>query len=149
MIIDLQDCVEAEDIPSESQFESWIKAACLSDMPDLEQTLRVVDDTECAELNQQFRGKTGSTNVLSFPGDSDHLDYQYLGDLVLCAPVVEREAKEQGKPLEAHWAHLVVHGMLHLQGYDHLTENEAAEMEALEVKILSTLGYGNPYNDYP
>ena len=147
--IDLQICTGLDGIPSEQAFQTWIAAACLSELPDLEQTIRIVDEVECAELNLQYRGKHGPTNVLSFPGDSEHLDYQYLGDLVLCAPVVEREAKEQGKETEAHWAHLVVHGMLHLQGFDHLDDAEAAEMEALEIKILSTLGYGNPYNDSP
>ncbi len=146
MIIDLQVDTDAKDLPSETQFARWVAAACLADLPALEQTIRIVDEAESGALNPQYRDKQGPTNVLSFPGDSVHLDYDYLGDLVLCAPLVKSEAKQQGKPVEAHWAHLVIHGMLHLQGYDHQSEDEASEMEALEVKILSTLGYGNPYN---
>lgn len=149
MLIDLQIESASRALPDASGFERWVGAACLSDLPGLEQTIRIVDEPESAELNQLYRGKSGPTNVLSFPGESSHLDYAYLGDLVLCAPVVEREARQQGKSPEAHWAHMVVHGMLHLQGYDHLNDEEAAEMEALEVKILSTLGYGNPYNEVP
>ncbi|MFV2032571.1 MAG: rRNA maturation RNase YbeY, partial [Gammaproteobacteria bacterium] len=112
----------------------------------LEQTIRVVDEAESRMLNQKFREIDASTNVLSFSTDSEYLDYQCLGDLVICAPVVAAEAEQQGKAPLAHWAHMVVHGMLHLQGLGHQTEAEAKKMEALEVKILSTLGYINPYN---
>ena len=84
--------------------------------------------------------------MLSFPAEIPHIDYQCLGDLVICAPVVAREAVEQRKSIDAHWAHLVVHGMLHLQGFDHEDGPDADKMEALEVKILSTMGYSNPYN---
>ena len=149
MPIELQVCVNNADCPGEDDFQRWVNAACLSDMPSLEQTIRIVDEVESAALNKQYRGKEGPTNVLSFPGDNHLLDYDYLGDLVLCAPIVAQEAKDQGKLLDAHWAHLIVHGMLHLQGYDHQTEDDAATMESLEVKILSTLGYGNPYNQVP
>jgi probable rRNA maturation factor len=85
--------------------------------------------------------------VLAFPGDNDFLDYDCLGDLVICAPLVTLEAQQQGKPADAHWAHLVVHGMLHLQGFDHQSDKQATRMEALEIEILDILGYTNPYND--
>ena len=97
--------------------------------------------------NRRFRGKDSATNVLAFPAYSEFLDYDCLGDLVLCAPLVALEAAQQGKREDAHWAHLVVHGMLHLQGYDHQSAAQAATMEALEIEILDTLGYANPYND--
>ena len=113
----------------------------------LEQTICVVDETQSRELNHRFRGKDSATNVLAFPGDNDLLDYDCLGDLVICAPLVALEAQQQNKHLDAHWAHLVVHGMLHLQGFDHQSDEQATRMEALEIEILDTLGYTNPYND--
>jgi len=107
---------------------------------------RIVDAPESQALNRQYRGKDYPTNVLSFPAEyNEFLPYDYLGDLVICAPVVEREANEQGKQLLDHWAHMVVHGMLHLQGYDHESDEQAAEMEALEIEILAALGHTNPY----
>jgi probable rRNA maturation factor len=124
-----------------------VRAALRSPLGPLEQTIRIVDEAESRLLNREYRGRDKPTNVLSFPAELPPglLDYQCLGDLVICAPVVEREALEQGKRAQAHWAHLVVHGMLHLQGMDHQTETEAAEMEALEIEILHTLGHTNPY----
>jgi probable rRNA maturation factor len=98
-------------------------------------------------LNRRFRDRDRPTNVLAFPGDAEFLDYDCLGDLVICAPVVAAEAADQGKTDEAHWAHLVVHGMLHLQGFDHQDAEQTRDMERLEIKILDTLGYTNPYND--
>jgi probable rRNA maturation factor len=97
-------------------------------------------------LNNRYRGKDYATNVLAFPGDNELLDYDCLGDLVICGPVVTAEASQQGKTAEAHWAHLVIHGMLHLQGFDHQDAAQTGKMEALEIKILNTLGYTNPYN---
>jgi len=112
-------------------------------------SLRLVDEAESADFNQRYRGKVGPTNVLSFPFDPPPggRGRCYLGDLVLCAPLVAREAAEQGKSPEAHWAHLVVHGVLHLLGHDHLDEAEAQAMEALETGILADLGYPPPYED--
>jgi probable rRNA maturation factor len=114
--------------------------------------LRVVDAEEGGQLNQTFRGRPAPTNVLSFPAPDD-LRVRgapvFLGDVVLCAPVLAREAKEQHKPLAAHFAHMVVHGMLHLQGLDHLTETEADAMEAIEREILDGLGYPDPYTEIP
>lgn len=113
--------------------------------------IRVVDEKEGRQLNRQFRDKDAATNVLSFPAAtpllSEQAAYQanYLGDIVLCAPVIKREASEQGKTHDAHWAHMLIHGILHLQGYDHLTEAEAADMESREVELLAELGYPDPY----
>ena len=108
-----------------------------------------MDEAESADFNQRYRDKMGPTNVLSFPFEPPlgGQGRRYLGDLVICAPLVAREAAEQGKSPEAHWAHLVVHGVLHLLGYDHLDEAEAQAMEALETAILGDLGYPPPYED--
>ncbi len=144
--IELQNESKLEGLPEPQQFKQWIKAALQKDYKSLEQTIRIVDETESQALNKTYRHRDKPTNVLSFPADaSEYLDYSCLGDLVICAPIVEREAREQDKTLEAHWAHLVVHGMLHLQGYDHETKSEAEEMEALEIDILAKLGHTNPY----
>ena len=134
-------------MPSEQLFHDWVNASLLASYLQLEQTIRIVDEGESQDLNQRYRGKAAPTNVLAFPADADYLDYDCLGDLVICAPVVSAEAAIQGKTAEEHWAHLVVHGMLHLQGYDHQETADTREMERLEIKILDTLGYTNPYND--
>lgn len=126
--------------PTRPQVRRWVRAACARPA---EVTVRFVDTDEGQSLNRDYRGKDYATNVLSFPYESGA---QISGDLVLCLPVVEREAKEQGKSPEAHFAHMVVHGMLHLQGYDHETgAADAARMEAREREILARLGYPDPY----
>ena len=109
----------------------------------------LVDEAEGRELNRTWRQKDYATNVLSFPADvpDELLDIPLLGDLVICVAVVEREAAEQGKELEAHWAHLVIHGCLHLLGYDHIDDDEAEEMETLEQTLLAELGHPDPYAD--
>lgn len=114
--------------------------------------IRIVDEKESAELNQHYRHKPGPTNVLSFPFEwpegldrLEHEDTTLLGDLIICAPVVEREAIAQNKPLLHHWAHMTVHGLLHLRGYDHIEEHEAEEMEIKEIAILKKLHIENPY----
>jgi len=113
--------------------------------------IRVVGTAESRRLNRDWRGKDKPTNVLSFPFDDSALHSKksqlapWLGDIVICAPVVAREAREQGKPLNAHWAHMVLHGVLHLLGYDHVRERDACTMEALETKMLARLGFDNPY----
>ena len=105
-----------------------------------------VDEAESHELNLTYRGKDKPTNVLSFPFEAPPgIEMPLLGDLIICRQVVEQEAKEQQKPLEAHWAHMVVHGSLHLLGYDHIEDNEAEEMESLETEIMLALGYEDPY----
>ncbi|MCP3687335.1 MAG: rRNA maturation RNase YbeY [Gammaproteobacteria bacterium] len=144
--IDLQNESQYEPVPEAEEFLHWASEALQNENCELEQTIRIVGEDEIQRLNSQYRGKDAVTNILSFPAEMPHIDYQYLGDLVICAPLVEREALEQSKTAHAHWAHLVVHGMLHLQGFDHENETEAAKMEMLEVKILSTMGYSNPYN---
>lgn len=131
---------EKASVPSKTQVRRWIKAALAQDA---EITVRFVDEDEGRTLNQEFRQKDYATNVLSFPYATDPL---VVGDLVLCWPVVQREAQEQGKGLEAHAAHLIVHGTLHLQGWDHeIDEHEAEKMEAQEREILARLGYPDPY----
>ena len=112
-------------------------------------SIRLVDEPEGRTLNRDYRHKDYATNVLSFPADVPEglLDIPLLGDLVICVPVVEREAAEQGKSLEAHWAHLVIHGCLHLLGYDHIDDDEAEEMEGLEQNLLADLGHPDPYAD--
>ena len=144
MIIDL-DLATTQRVPTEVLFQQWVHAAAeANDAAEL--SIRIVDESESAELNQTYRHKSGPTNVLSFPCEVPAgVPKDLLGDLVICAPVVEREALQQGKNSEAHWAHMVVHGVLHLRGYDHLQEDEAEHMEALEVEILAGLGYPNPY----
>jgi probable rRNA maturation factor len=126
--------------PSRPQVRRWVRAACATPA---ELAVRFVDDEEGRTLNRDYRGKDHATNVLSFPYESGA---RLSGDLVLCLPVVKREAQEQGKSIEAHFAHLIVHGMLHLQGYDHETGRADAErMEATEREILHALGYPDPY----
>jgi probable rRNA maturation factor len=119
----------------------WVKATLFADA---ELTLRFVDSDEGRALNRTYRGKDYATNVLTFAYAQDHSD-PVSGDIVLCCPVVEQEALAQDKPLVAHYAHLVVHGVLHAQGYDHEDDDEAQEMEALEVEALAALGFANPY----
>ena len=132
------------EVPPRAAVLRWVRAALQKG--EAQVTVRFVDTEEGRELNQRFRGKDYATNVLSFVYDVPE-EAGLMGDLVLCAPVVEREAAEQGKPLAAHYAHLIVHGMLHLQGYDHEDEAQAAEMEALERDVLGRLGFPDPYAD--
>lgn len=144
--LDVQRASTAADLPGDAQLRAWARAA-LADVGGTQAlTVRLVDTAESAALNQAYRGKSGPTNVLSFPFEAPPgVATRLLGDLVICADVVRREASEQGKSLSAHWAHMVVHGVLHLRGYDHMTESEAAGMEALETAIMARLGYPNPY----
>ena len=147
--LDMQLASEAADLPGEADLRHWCELALRQRSADSELTIRVVDEAEARELNHTWRHKDYATNVLSFPADIPDgiLDIPLLGDLVICAPVVAREAAEQGKLLTAHWAHLVIHGCLHLLGYDHIEEAEAQEMETLERELLAELGHPDPYND--
>ncbi len=131
-------------LPSRAEFRHWAKAALLHDV---DATLRVVDEAEGTQLNQDYRDKPSATNVLTFAYGAEQEDGPLSGDIVLCAAVVEREAVEQGKAPLAHYAHLTVHGMLHLQGYDHEAEDEAVAMEAIESFIMMRLGFPDPYQD--
>jgi probable rRNA maturation factor len=131
--------------PSDANFRRWVHA-CMKDPLSREVTLRLVDEAEMAQLNHTYRHKSGPTNVLSFPyEDIPGVDDAVMGDIILCVSVIAREAAEQGVALALHWAHMTVHGMLHLQGYDHQTEPEAAQMQELEATILVGLGFDNPY----
>ena len=147
MIIDLQIACEQETgLPTVEQIEQWATAAVQPQSDEVEMTVRIVDEAESHELNLNYRGKDRPTNVLSFPFECpDEVELPLLGDLVICRQVVEREAQEQDKPLMAHWAHMVVHGSLHLLGYDHIEDDEAEEMESLETQIMTRLGFADPY----
>lgn len=147
VIIDLQIATEnPADLPTEQQIQQWANAAVRAETVEPEITVRIVDEAESHQLNLTYRGKDKPTNVLSFPFECpDEVELPLLGDLVICRQVVEREAQEQGKPLTAHWAHMVVHGSLHLLGYDHIEEDEAEEMESLESQIMRSLGFADPY----
>jgi probable rRNA maturation factor len=134
----VQYAIKPETSPSRHQFRKWALAALEREA---EIALRLVGSAESRELNRSYRGKDYATNVLTFTLNDDPL----MGDIVLCAPVVEKEAAEQGKLVEAHYAHLLVHGLLHLQGYDHESAPEATLMEALETQIVMKLGYSAPY----
>lgn len=136
---------EEEDIPDAAMVQQWAEKACLRD-DQVVTSVQIVSRDEMCELNNTWRGKDRPTNVLSFPMQSpDEIDLKILGDLALCADVINTEARQQHKPAQAHWAHMVVHGMLHLQGYDHIDEQQADEMEELEIRILDQLGFDNPY----
>ena len=147
MIIDLQIACEQESgLPTAQQIEQWARAAVQPQSDEVEMTVRIVDEGESHALNLNYRGKDRPTNVLSFPFECpDEVELPLLGDLVICRQVVEREAQEQDKPLMAHWAHMVVHGSLHLLGYDHIEDAEAEEMESLETQIMTGLGFADPY----
>lgn len=146
LTIDAASTVTVLPLPTHKQCDSWFKAALPASITEAEVTLKIVDTEEGAWFNQAYREKQGPTNVLSFPyqvpGQPKH---QLLGDLVVCAPIVRQEAEAQGKSVEAHWAHLIVHGTLHLLGYDHIEKKEAEEMEGLEIHILQQLGFPSPY----
>ena len=143
--VDLQIAFDGE-VPEVEQFQQWAELALAEVTEDCELSVRLVGVQESTELNSTYRGKTGPTNVLSFPFDSPvPIEPRLLGDLIICAPVVETEAKQQNKIVSHHWAHMVVHGCLHLLAYDHIETKEAEQMEALEVTILQSLKIDNPY----
>ena len=147
MIIDLQIACEQESgLPTAEQIEQWATAAVQPQSDEVEMTVRIVDEAESHALNLNYRGKDRPTNVLSFPFECpDEVELPLLGDLVICRQVVEREAQEQDKPVMAHWAHMVVHGSLHLLGYDHIEDDEAEEMESLETQIMIGFGFVATY----
>jgi len=146
--INLQLVIDDEKIPDETQLLQWANAAAAAcQCSELELTIRVTDIEESAELNNRYRHKTGPTNVLSFPfEDPPGIETGILGDLVICAPVVQREADEQNKLLNEHWAHMLVHGVLHLCGYDHTDKSGTDEMESLETRIITGLDFPPPYS---
>ncbi len=136
-----------EEPPTSDEFQLWVDHA-LRQAGDAQVSIRIVDEAESQSLNKRYRGKDYPTNVLSFPMDiPEALGIAMLGDLVICAPVVEREARDQHKDTKSHWAHMVIHGMLHLQGYDHVEDEQAEEMERLEIQLMQQLGYTDPYGN--
>ncbi len=146
--LELQYATNADDLPSPRDLRRWAAAALDGRREESELVIRIVDEVEITELNRNYRGKDKPTNVLSFPFEAPPpVVSDLIGDLVVCAPVVAREAAEQGKALDAHWAHMVVHGVLHLLGYDHMEPADAQEMEALERQLLEAMGYDDPYGD--
>ncbi|MDS4040185.1 MAG: rRNA maturation RNase YbeY [Candidatus Competibacter sp.] len=147
--LDLQIALDMPGLPADPEFRRWAEAALAGAdcRRDAELTIRIVNEAESTALNDTYRHKQGPTNVLSFPFENPPgVESSLLGDVVICAPVVLREAVVQGKSPEAHWAHLVAHGVLHLLGYDH-DEAQAEAMESLEIRILAGLGYPDPYGD--
>jgi probable rRNA maturation factor len=132
--------------PDSTQFENWLSQVAKQLNITGEVCIKIIDETESQDLNNTYRQKDKPTNVLSFPSEiPDFIKSTHLGDLAICAPLVEQEAEQQNKVVQNHWAHLTIHGCLHLLGYDHIEDNEAEEMEALEVKLLAELKIGNPY----
>jgi probable rRNA maturation factor len=146
-IIDLQNVCDAKELPSIELFQQWVDAALTTVTEQtFELTIRLVNLDESQQLNKQYRHKDKPTNVLSFPFEvPTGIELNLLGDLVICAQVVEQEAKAQNKASFDHWTHMIIHGCLHLLGYDHINDTDANEMEALEVKILARLSISNPY----
>jgi probable rRNA maturation factor len=146
IILDLQVATEATNIPTEAELQRYLEAAVSPFQTEAEVTIRLVDEAESQQLNFDYRHKDKPTNVLSFPFQAPPgIELPLLGDLVICVQVVAQEALEQNKTLEAHWAHMVVHGCLHLLGFDHINDTDAEEMEAEEVQILQELGFADPY----
>lgn len=140
--------------PSKKQISAWVSSALTKQknrpLAHAELSIRVVDEMESAEFNQHYRQKKSATNVLSFPAElPECVESALLGDLLICAPVLEQEAIQQNKTLDAHWAHIIIHGTLHLLGYDHIKVSDANIMENLEINILNTLNFPNPYQEQP
>ena len=154
--LDLQNPAGLRQLPAQENFELWVGAAIKStsyqpeNKQPVELTIRITDELEARQLNNTYRQKDYATNVLSFPTDApEEIPINLLGDLVICADVVTKEANQQLKTAEAHWAHLTIHGALHLLGYDHIEEAAADEMEKLETTIMLSLGYNDPYAASP
>lgn len=144
--VDIQRVTATSGLPADDEIRRWAGASLADDSSDVQLTIRLVDTAESAGLNAAYRNKQGPTNVLSFPFEPPPgVDSDLLGDLVICAPLVAREAEEQGKTERAHWAHMVIHGILHLRGYDHQTDEQAGIMESRETAILAGLGFDDPY----
>ncbi len=153
VLLDLQNVIDSTELPSQANMQRWIIEALLqakSQFNQPEVTIRIVSKDESQQLNNDYRAKNKATNVLSFPFEIPEMLSveeigEFLGDLVICEAVVKQEALEQKKLIESHWAHLIIHGIFHLLGYDHINDKDAEEMEALEITTLKQLGYINPY----
>ena len=145
-LVEIQTIFKSNGQPDQEQIQRWVDAALDGFNQDTEIVVRIVDEQESAELNEQYRLKPGPTNILSFPVEvPEGIELNLLGDLDVCAPVLEKEALEQHKALTDHWAHIIVHGVLHLLGYDHIDDDEAEFMESKEITILNKLNIKNPY----
>jgi probable rRNA maturation factor len=151
LYLDVQYACKRCDLPSQALIAKWARAALRGTRrANIELAVRIVNAAEGARLNKQFRGKRGATNVLSFPcTDRFGRRRGLLGDIVICAPLVAREANAQNKAETAHWAHMMVHAIMHLRGYDHLTRADAKIMEAKEIRVLKELRFPDPYHDIP
>ena len=157
LFLDVQKVVDSDTIPANEIIGHWVKTTLLIENPDLasdtefELTIRIVDKGEIQALNKTYRHKDKPTNVLSFPYEGfefevpEEVQLPLLGDLIICHDIVVAEAQQQAKTIIEHWAHMVVHGVLHLKGYDHIEDSDAEQMEALEVRILQQLQFSNPY----
>lgn len=146
--LEIQRVFETDGQPDDAKLQCWVDTVLANLQEDVEIVIRIVDEAEIAQLNEQYRHKQGSTNILSFPfeiPDIEGLESNLLGDLIICAPVLAKEAIEQNKSLLDHWAHIVIHGVLHLLGYDHIDEADAEEMESKEIAFLHQLNIPNPY----
>lgn len=151
LTLDIQRAFKNLESPSDDEMAQWL-SHCLqaqgSAEKDVEISLRIVETDEIQALNLQYRGKDKPTNVLSFPTDfPEELAIPLLGDIVICAKILVDEACEQNKPLKAHWAHILIHGLLHLQGHDHINDTDAQIMESLECEYMQQLGFNNPYEN--
>ncbi|NKC19621.1 MULTISPECIES: rRNA maturation RNase YbeY [Pseudoalteromonas] len=148
LMLDLQLACEFDNLPSEAQFQLWAEHALTQFREEAELTIRIADEHESQELNSQYRGKDKPTNVLSFPFDAPPgIELPLIGDLVICPQVVYQESIEQEKTFHDHFAHMVIHGCLHLLGFDHINEQDAVEMETIEKQILASLNIADPYRD--
>ncbi len=148
LCLDIQRASQILDLPDDTMFQEWVNAVLAAEsLPaQLELCIRIVDEAEITDLNIKFRQRSGSTNILSFPAENiPEIPEHRLGDLIICAPVVDKQAQQQHKSIVSHWAHMVVHGVLHLCGYDHLNDIDSVEMEQREILILDKLGFSNPY----
>lgn len=146
--VDIQHATTSSELPENQQIRKWVKSALSAvNEKNRELTVRIVDEEECRQLNKQWCKRKGTTNVLSFPaGNVEQYAPGLLGDIILCARVINREAKEQKKNRNSHWAHMIIHGTLHLLGYDHIKSDDAEKMELLEIRILESMGIKNPYS---
>lgn len=144
--VDIQIAVEDQPLPEADDFQRWVETALTNQIDEAELCIRIVSSEESQELNSTWRGMDKPTNVLSFPFEAPPgFSSAMIGDLAICAEVVASEAQAQNKPLMAHWAHMVIHGVLHLIGFDHINDDDAEEMEALEIRLLAQLDIPNPY----
>ncbi|PCK30209.1 rRNA maturation RNase YbeY [Pseudoalteromonas piscicida] len=148
LMLDLQLASGFDNLPSEAQFQLWAEHALTQFREEAELTIRIADEQESQELNSQYRGKDKPTNVLSFPFDAPPgIELPLIGDLIICPQVVYQESVEQEKTFHDHFAHMVIHGCLHLLGFDHINEQDAVEMETIEKQILASLNIADPYRD--